>query len=613
MIVANVGIPLVGAVDERTPMIIRSVVPRLASRPNAAKAVLACIFVGGIFAVVVPAQADDVPQTRPNVILVMTDDQGYGDLACHGNPIIQTPHLDSLYRESVRLTDFHVSPLCTPTRAGLMTGQNPLRVGAWGTTWGRSLPRADAVTMADVFAQSGYRTGCFGKWHLGDNYPYRPQDRGFAEVLIHGGGGVGQTPDYWGNDYFDDTYFRNGRPEKFTGYCTDVWFDAAMEFIEANRERPFFAYLVTNAPHGPFNVSKKYSDLYADNPEVPNAAFYGMITNIDENIGRLVSKLDELEIVQNTILIFTTDNGTAAGFRGGRGFNAGMRGTKGSLFDGGHRVPFFIRWPDGRLTGGRDLGVLATHLDLVPTLIDLCRLTSPTDARFDGVSLAPVLSGKLDDLPDRKVFVQFRQSADPPERGKAAVMTRRWRLVGGKQLFDIKADPSQQHDVAAEHADVVKRLRGAYDTWWAEISPRFDDYCPIAIGSDRENPARLTCFDWHTTTPWNQNQIRKGTVANGFWAVDVVQAGDYEVSLRRWPEELALPITAASPAGKPIAATTARLKIGQLDVSSPVPREATAVTFNLELEAGQTKLQTWFVDEKADQSRGAYYVTVTRK
>ncbi|MFO7903252.1 MAG: sulfatase-like hydrolase/transferase [Pirellulaceae bacterium] len=216
---------------------------------------------------------------RPNVILVITDDQGYGDLACHGNTVIQTPNLDRLHAESVRLTDFHVSPVCTPTRAGLMTGQNPVRVGAWGTTWGRSLPRADATTMAEVFQRSGYHTGCFGKWHLGDNFPFRPQDRGFQEVLIHGGGGVGQAPDYWGNDYFDDTYFRNGTPQKCEGYCTDVWFKAAIDFIQADADRPLFCYLSTNAPHGPFLVAPKYSRPYKDQGvPSPMAEFYGMIT-----------------------------------------------------------------------------------------------------------------------------------------------------------------------------------------------------------------------------------------------------------------------------------------------------------------------------------------------
>jgi arylsulfatase A-like enzyme len=195
----------------------------------------------------------------PNVVLVVTDDQGYGDLGCHGNPILRTPNLDALYRQSVRLTDFHVGPTCAPTRASLMTGRYCNRTGVWHTIMGRSLLRRDEVTMADVFAAGGYRTGIFGKWHLGDNYPFRPQDRGFHEVLVHGGGGVGQTPDTWGNDYFDDTYLHNGTPEKFSGYCTDVWFDGAMRFIEANRDRPFFAYLATNAPHSPYNVSERYS------------------------------------------------------------------------------------------------------------------------------------------------------------------------------------------------------------------------------------------------------------------------------------------------------------------------------------------------------------------
>jgi arylsulfatase A-like enzyme len=288
----------------------------------------------------------------PNVVLVLTDDQGYGDLACLGNPILRTRNLDALYGQSVRLTDFHVSPTCSPTRAALMTGRYNNRTGVWHTVMGRSLLRRDEVTMADLFAAAGYRTGIFGKWHLGDNYPFRPQDRGFQEVLCHGGGGIGQTPDFWGNDYFDDTYWHNGVLEKSTGYCTDVWFDAALRFIESNRHRPFFAYVATNAPHSPYRVAEKYSRLYAGQT-VPNAGFYGMITNIDENVGRLMRTLQRLGLEENTILIFMTDNGTAAGMQGGKGFNAGMRGTKGSEYDGGHRVPCFLHWPAGDLGEAR--------------------------------------------------------------------------------------------------------------------------------------------------------------------------------------------------------------------------------------------------------------------
>jgi len=568
---------------------------------------LLCLF--AVLLATSPALAAD----RPNVILVITDDQGYGDLGCHGNEMIQTPNLDRLHDESVRLTDFHVSPCCTPTRAGLMTGQNPVRCGAWGTTWGRSMPRREAGCMAEVFAAGGYRTGCFGKWHLGDNFPFRPQDRGFQEVLIHGGGGVGQAPDYWGNDYFDDTYFRNGKPEKHEGYCTDVWFREAWQFIEKESDRPFFAYITTNAPHSPYLVAEKYKQLYAANPRCPNAAFYGMITNIDENMGRLMEQLEESGLAGDTILIFMTDNGTSAGFRGGKGHNAGMRGTKGSIYEGGHRVPCFIRWPAGGLDGGRDIGELTSHIDMIPTLAELCGLDIPEKVRPDGVSFARLLTGKVDKLAPREIFVQYRQSTQPPEKWVGTVMSGRWRLVAGRELYDIGVDPGQASNVAAANPQVVARLRAAYEAWWADVSQRFDEVCPIVVGDDTENPARLCSFDWHANTAWSQGQVRSAMNVNSFWAVDVAQPGTYEITLRRWPAEADTPITAAVPGGRAIAATKARLKIGEIELTRPIEKDAKSVTFTVELTPEQTKLQTWLVDERTGKSRGAYYVEVERR
>ena len=556
---------------------------------------------------------------RPNVILVLTDDQGYGDVAAHGNTMIRTPNLDALHERSVRLTDFHVSPCCTPTRAALMTGRDPLRVGAWGTTWGRSLPYAEETMMAQVFARSGYRTGFFGKWHLGDNFPFRPGDRGFHTVLCHGGGGVGQTPDYWGNDYFDDTYFVDGRPTKFSGYCTDIWFDGAMEFIEANRQQPFFVYLSTNAPHGPLNVDPKYSDPYVEQG-VPAAMakFYGMIENIDENMGRLVALLESLDLAENTILIFMTDNGTASGVlpanqTGWTGFNAGMRGKKGSLYDGGHRVPCFLRWPQGELGEGRDIDRLTAHVDILPTLIDLCGLNSPEDVTFDGTSLVPLLRGDTRVWPDRALFVQYRQSTQPPIKWAATLMTEQWRLVNGEKLYDMNADPGQLTDVAAGHVELVGQLRAEYDAWWADVSSRFDEYSPIVLGAAAENPARLTSFDWHTNTPWNQGHIRAGAAINGFWAVRVAQQGEYRISLRRWPPEVDAPITGSIDGGKAIRATEARLVVGDVERTKPIPSGAAAVTFDVQLDAGQMTLQTWLVDTASGESRGAYYVEVLRR
>ena len=587
-----------------------------------------------------PRGADAPPEARngkplrgaPNVVIVITDDQGYGDLGCTGNRMIRTPNLDRLHEKSLRLTDFHVSPCCTPTRAALLTGRDCVRVGAWGTTWGVSMPRADEVMIPAVFRAGGYRTGMFGKWHLGDTYPFRPQDRGFDHVVCHGGGGVGQTPDYWGNDYFDDTYFHNGEPRKHTGYCTDVWFDEAMKFIAADRSpstgsgqgKPFFAYLSTNAPHGPLNVAAKYSAPYVKKGVPRNMAkFYGMIENIDENMARLTAKLDELGIARNTILIFMTDNGTAGGIvaaKGGKGgktkgwsgFNASMRGKKGSVYEGGHRVPCFWRWPGGGMEGGRDIGALTAHVDLMPTLIDLCGLTAPKGVTFDGVTLAPLLRGKTDTLGDRTVMAQYRQSSAPPAEWSCAVMSGKWRLVGGKELYDVQVDPGQKSNVAAKHADVVAKLRAAHDRYWAEVSKDFDKPARIVLGSDAENPARLTGFDWHTRTPWNQGSIRAGTAANGPWKVHVEREGEYEIALRRWPEEANAAINGTVPGGKAIRVAKARLKLGEVDVTNPVAAKDKAAMFHVELPAGPADFQTWFINAAGKATHGAYYASVRR-
>ena len=538
----------------------------------------------------------------------MTDDQGYGDLACHGNPVIKTPNLDELYGQSVRLTNFHVGPTCSPTRAALMTGHYCNRTGVWHTIMGRSLLRQDEVTMGDVFSAGGYRTGIFGKWHLGDNYPFRPQDRGFDEVLVHGGGGVGQGPDYWGNDYFDDTYFHNGTPRRFSGYCTDIWFDGAMKFIDAHKNRPFFCYIPTNAPHGPYNISDEYIKPYLDEglPE-SQARFYGMITNIDDNMGRLMRRLKELDLEENTILIFMTDNGTS-----GNGFNAGMRGKKGSEYEGGHRVPVFIRWPDGNLRGGRGIERLTAHVDLLPTFIDLCGLKKPQDLEFDGDSIVRLLMDNDSRWPDRILITDSQRIEHPEKWRKSAVMTDRWRLINGKELYDMKADPDQKMDIADAHPQVVEKLRKAYEDWWADVSVRFDEYCEIIIGSDKQNPTRLMSHDWHTPkVPWNQGHVRNGMQANGFWAVEIGRSGMYQFELRRWPIEVDAPINEAIPDGKAIAVTKARLKVANVDETRPVPAEAKAATFRIKLEAGKTRLQTWFMDDEGT-SRGAYYVYAKR-
>jgi len=579
---------------------------------------LKTLSVGAAAAVAAPrvllAQA---PRKKPNVIIIITDDQGYGDLACHGNPYIKTPNLDRLHAQSTRLTNYHVGPTCAPTRAALVTGRYCNRTGVWHTIMGRSILRKDEKTLAHMFAAGGYRTGHFGKWHLGDNYPSSPQYMGFEVVRRHGGGGVGQTPDYWGNDYFDDTYEHDGTFVKHTGYCTDVWFDETMKFIKASAraKKPFFAYLTTNAPHGPFNVPKKYADMYTGKKGVPNANFYGMITNIDENMGRLIKQLDDLGIADDTILIFTTDNGTAAGVgrrsrKGGggvTGFNAGMRGTKGSEYDGGHRVPLFIRWPGGKITPGLDIARITAHVDIMPTLAELCGIATPK-AKLDGTSLVPLLRGKDAGWPDRVLVTDSQRVEHPVKWRKSAVMTDRWRLVNGKELYDMPADTGQKSNVADKYPKVVSRLRKAYDAWWADVSKRFGEYVPIIIGSPKENPTKLTAHDWHgpgANRTWNHRQITAGGgLSNGFWAVDVARAGTYEITLARWPVEAKRKLRERF-----IDVAKARLTAANVDETISIGPEANAATFKVVLPAGETRLQASFIDAQG-KTAGAYFVYV---
>ena len=579
--------------------------------------------------VAVSCTSDKIPE-KPNVILIITDDQGYGEVGFHGNEYIQTPHIDQLARESCRLTDFHVGTTCAPTRSGLMTGRNCNRVGVWHTVMGRSLLRKSETTMADVFRDNGYATGMFGKWHLGDNYPYRPFDRGFDETFYHGGGGVTQAPDYWDNDYFDDVYLRNGKPEKTSGYCTDVWFQNAIEFIEKNKDKPFFCYLSTNSPHGPFHVEQKYIDMYKDNPDIVNPNFYGMITNIDENLGLLREKLEELEVAENTILIFMTDNGTAAGAVTGKdhfvtaGYNAGMRGKKSSEYNGGHRVPFFLHWTNGGISKGYDVSEITTYTDVLPTLIDLCGLEGP-DIQYDGQTIEPLISKKDSEWPERIIITDTQREDDPVKWKKCAIMTSRWHLIRGEELYDMDNDPGQTTNVSDQNPEIVEKLRQAYEDWWEDISVDFEDYCEIIINTEVENPVCLRGHDWHSTDlpPWHQGHIRTGLIGNGYLVVDVATAGTYEFSLRRWPLETGLPLSASLPEGEPVPGGTpqpagvsiqfinATVKAGEMEQSKKVDPASDDVRFTFDLEPGEFQLQTWLEDSEGN-IRGAYYIYVTK-
>ncbi|WPJ96233.1 arylsulfatase [Coraliomargarita algicola] len=565
---------------------------------------------------------------RPNIVIVITDDQGMGDLACMGNPIVQTPNIDRFYNESVRLTDFHVSTTCAPSRGSLMTGRHSNRLNVFHTINGRSLLFEDELLLPEVLAQNGYTNGMFGKWHLGDNYPFRPMDRGFHEVVRHGGGGITQGPDYWGNDYFDDTYWHNGEMQAYQGYCTDVFFSEALQFIEDNQDRPFFCYISTNAPHGPYNVPVDYLNLYKDVPDLPERfqRFYGMITNIDDNFKRLNEKLDALGLTDNTIVIFMTDNGTAGG---NKIYDAGLKGSKGSEYEGGHRVPFFIRWPNGQLTGGKDIDHLLAHYDVLPTFVDLLGLEFEPAKPLDGMSFKPLLTESNPTWPNRILYMDTQRLQNLVKYRKYTVMDENWRLVNGDELYDMREDRSQTNNVLDAHPEVAARLAKGYEQWWNSFVEEGvnERYAYIKVGSPQENPSRISAHDMLTGKhgqSWHQIGAAVASQASGRWKIEFVEDGEYTITLRRFPLESGLAINATFPAQEkrieldrllPASVksdfTSAYLYVANVVKSEKIAQDQAEVTFKATIPAGRYDMEAQLIDSEK-RIHPAYYVYIEK-
>jgi len=569
-------------------------------------------------------------QEYPNVILILTDDQGYGDYSAHGNPILKTPAIDRLHDESIRLTDFHVAPMCTPTRGQLMTGMDAMHNGATAVCMGRSMMSNDLKIMPEYFAESGYSTGHFGKWHLGDSYPHRPQDRGFQETIHHPAWGITSLADHFGNTYWDPYLMHNNEEEKFSGYVTDIFFNEAMQWMKNQKEngKPFFLYLATNTPHVPNWVDEEYANPYTDignfdGTRVP-ANFYGMIANLDENTGKLERFLEEEGLDENTILIYLNDNGTQSR-NASEIYNAGMRGHKTSMYDGGHRVGCFWRWPGGGWLHGRDIETLTQVQDILPTLAEICHLKN-TPKGIDGTDLSGLLYGSTSSLNDRKLIIQYSFGETSATRwNHALVMWDKWRLVGPGELYNTDTDPGQKMNLIDQYPNIASSMKSYYESWYEKAKIGYDKPRYIIVGSQEVPEMTLYSNDWQGDYCDNPPNLISAE-GFGYWDVEVAEKGNYVIELRRWPEESGLPLTGGVK-GETIKAHEtfsgdnlgtrpihfASLEIGGFQQTRTIAKEDTFVCFEIMLEEGKTKLYTQFSDQDGKPLCSAIYVKVMRK
>lgn len=535
---------------------------------------------------------------RPNVLIIIMDDLTWGDIRCHGNPHVRTPNLDRLHQQSTRLTRYYSGPLCTPARAALMTGRYPYRTRALDTYCGRSMMDPGEVTLAEVLRAAGYRTGLFGKWHLGDCYPMRPEDKGFEETLWHAGGGLRQPGNPTLNDgYFDPDLRRNGKLENVKGYCTDIFADATIAFIEKHQHEPFFAYLATNAPHHPFEVDEKLVEPYRKlGLNETDARVYAMVENIDVNVGKVMAKLDQLHLADDTIVIYTSDHGWCQStlVNGRHRFNGGLRDGKGTMYDGGLKVPCFWRWP-GHFRPAADIDRITNPIDFLPTLAAICGATLPAGVKIDGADLTPLLTGqtKPADWPQRNIFFQWHRGDVPQRFRNCCVITQDYKLVNGRELYDLPNDWSEERDVADARPALVNQLRHAYEAWFDDVSttrgPGTYDPPRIHVGTPHESPTVLTWQDWriHGEDGWSERHA-------GHWDIHMARAGNYQVRLRFTP----LPTP-----------SKAHLQFGDVHEIQDVPADADACVFkSIPGQVGPARVEAWLT---ADNQRfSARYVDV---
>ncbi|OEJ99018.1 n-acetylgalactosamine-4-sulfatase [Flavivirga aquatica] len=569
-----------------------------------------------------------IAQDRPNIIIMMSDDQGYGDIGSHGNPYLKTPHMESIGEQGIEMTHFFTYPNCSASRAALLTGRYPYRAGVTAVTQVDHFMNASETTIAEVLADNGYRTGIFGKWHLGDNIPMRPTDQGFQEALIHKGGGIGQAAGPAGNTYFDPVLEHNNVSKKYDGYCDDIFTDAALDFMSKKDGKPFFTYLATNLPHFPLQVPDKRAEPFRKmGLHEDNALTYGMIDNIDYNVGRVLDKLKDLGIADNTIVIFLSDNGprhrrTKNDSYPGR-WVANLRGTKTSVYDAGIRVPFFVKWPD-KIKPQKQATDMGAIIDLFPTLLDAAKVKSPKGVHIDGQSLLPLWTkNKADNLKERDFFVQMHYGPTPFKYMHFTVRTPKYKLVSphdfphgivhqptdhvlkhvlkNLELYDVEKDPSERINIAKDHPEIVDEMLARYESWFDEVNEERDEkgIQRIHLGSDKQLKLTLSKFDWGGPRVISRFDYGGPRVIEdnqlGYWRVET-EKGIYNVSYD-------LPEIKAD--------GVAHLKYKNKHVSVPIKKGQKKVVFNnFEIPSGTGNFHAFIKIERL--AFGPLFVDVER-
>lgn len=558
-------------------------------------------------------------EDKPNIIIMMTDDQGYGDLGSHGNPYLKTPNIEKIGKNGIEMDNFVTYPNCSATRAGLLTGRYPYRTGVVAVTQVDHLMNASEITLAEVLKDSGYSTGIFGKWHLGDNYPMRPTDQGFEEALVHKAGGIGQAAGPVGNTYFDPILEHNDVSKKYEGYVDDIFTEAALDFIDEkkNDDEPFLLYLATNLPHFPLQVPDSRAQRFRDlGLHEDNALTFGMIENIDYNVGRVLKKVQKAGIEKDTIVIFMSDNGarnrrTKNDTYPGR-WMANMRGTKTSVYDAGIRVPFFVSWP-GVLDEGKVTKTMGTMLDIMPTLLDAANIEAPEGVKIDGQSLLPLWKKGTDEtLNDREFIAQMHYGATPFKYMHFTVRGQKYKLVSGHdfphgiltqpgddeledvlanlELYDLENDPSERINIAKDHPEIVEEFLAQYEDWFDEVTEERDSkgIQRIHLGTDRSRNVNLSRFDWGGPRVNSKNKL-------GHWRVKT-EAGKYRISMD---------LDEVKNSG------TAHLKYNDLHLKAPIRKGQKIVVFNdVELPADVGNLHAYIKTERL--AEGPLFVDVAR-